>query len=85
MNEPNNSQADDGEFVPLDATTRVVKENGRWVVMLNVTSWEPTGDEHPVTNNWKRINDYATEQEAKVAASWIEKSANRQIRPPTGF
>ena len=85
MNEPDEAQRDDGKFVPLDATTRVVSENGRWVVLLNVMSWEPTDDEHPVTNNWKRINDYATEQEAAVAASWIEKSANRQNRPPTGF
>ena len=72
-------------FTPLDAMTRVVWDNGRWLVMLNVPSWEPTDDNHPVANNWKPINDYATEQEAIVAASWIERSANRTIRPPTGI
>jgi len=72
-------------FTPLDAMTRVVRENGRWLVLLNVPSWEPTDVEHPVANHWKRINDYATEQEAQVAASWIERSANRTIRPPIGF
>lgn len=83
MNETNKS-GDDGRFIPLAATAHVVHENGRWVVMLNVTSWEPADEDSPVTNNWKRINDYATEREARVAAAWIEKSANRQIRPPTG-
>ena len=72
-------------FYPLEATTHIVYENGRWVLMLNVTAWEPNSDEHPVRNHWKRINDYNTEQEAKVAAQWIARSANRRIRPPTGF
>ena len=89
MNEQSERRESHGDqsqkFIPLDATTRVIKESGRWVVMLNVTSWEPGGDEHPVTNNWKRINDYSTEEEANVAAAWIEKSANRKIRPPSGF
>ena len=88
MNDERND-AESGEqskkFVPLDAIARVEKENGRWVVYLNVQSWEPSEEEHPVANNWKRINDYSTEQEAKVAASWYEKSANRTIRPPMGF
>ncbi len=90
MNEQSECPKRDGDqsqkFIPLDAMTRVNRENGRWVVMLNVASWEPDeNDEHPVTNNWKRINDYSTEEESNVAASWIEKSANRQTRPPTGF
>jgi hypothetical protein len=72
-------------FTPLDAMTRVVRDKGRWKVMLNVPSWEPNDDQHPVANNWKLINDYATEAEANLAASWIERSANRTIRPPTGF
>ena len=85
MSESDESADERTPFVPLDATTRVVQENGRWVVMLNVTSWEPSEEGHPIANNWKRINDYATEQEAQVAARWIEKSANRQTRPPSGF
>ena len=73
------------KFVPLEAIARIEHENGRWVVYLNVQSWEPNDDENPVTNNWKRINDYSTEEDAKVAASWFQKSANRTYRPPTGF
>lgn len=78
------SHSEQPKFVALEASTHVIKENGRWVVMLNVVSWD-AADEHPITNNWKRINDYATEQDAIVAASWIAKSANRNIRPPMGF
>ncbi len=72
------------KFVPLEAITRVEQENGRWVVYLNVQSWEPD-NEDPVNNDWKRINDYSSEADAKVAASWYERSANKTIRPPTGF
>ncbi len=75
----------DENFVPLEAITRVENENGRWVVYLNVQTWEPDNEGHPVTNNWKRINDFSTESEAFVAASWYQRSANKQIRPPTGF
>lgn len=80
-----NPRDDKEPFVPLDATTHIVYEKGRWVVLLNVTSWESQSEENPVHNHWKRINDYSTEQEAKVAAQWIARSANRRIRPPTGF
>ncbi|MEN1680139.1 MAG: hypothetical protein AAGJ46_11140 [Planctomycetota bacterium] len=82
---PDREQEGDRPFVSLGATTRIVEENGRFVVMLNVTSWAPEGDDFPVANNWKRINDYATRREAEVAAHWIEKSANRSHRPPSGF
>ncbi|MAT70219.1 MAG: hypothetical protein CMJ58_11935 [Planctomycetaceae bacterium] len=89
MNDDPTGPSDDAPppppFKPLDATTRVVQENGRWVVYLNVTSWEPDDDGHPVANNWKRINDYATESDAHVAATWIARSASRNIRPPSGF
>lgn len=86
------NQRDDGssgdkpekKFVPLDAITRVENENGRWVVYLNVPSWDQY-DEDPITNDWKKINDYSTESEAKNAASWFERSANKTIRRPTGF
>ncbi len=71
------------KFIPLAATTRVVQESGRWLVMLNVQSWDPTDEHHPVANEWKQISNYSTEAEATVAASWIERSANRNVRPPT--
>ena len=85
MTDDHGTHAGDQHFEPLEAVTRVVEERGRWVVMLNVTSWEPEGGTHPVANNWKRINDYATQREAEVAAQWILRSANRHIRPPMGF
>lgn len=85
MNDRTDSNGPDGGNLPLDAFARVENENGRWVVYLNVPSWEPESDGHPVTNNWKRINDYSSRQDAEVAATWYERSANRSIRPPTGF
>ena len=83
--ESDNSVNPESAFLPLEANARVVEEQGRWVVMLNVTSWDPRDGEHPVTNNWKRISDYATKHEATVAATWMERSANRKVRPPSGF
>lgn len=75
----------DKKFIPLEAFTRVENECGRWVVYLNVQSWEPTNDEHPVANNWKRIRDFSSESEANIAATLYERSANKTIRPPLGF
>lgn len=87
MDQPDDSSnagKPDKKFVPLEAITRVEQENGRWVVYLNVPSWEPDQAD-PVANNWKRINDYASEAEANMAATWFARSANRTIGPPTGF
>ncbi len=72
-------------FVPLEALIRVTQEQGRWVVYLNVPAWQPQEDQHPVTNHWRRINDYSTQQQADVAARWYLRSANRNCQPPTGF
>jgi hypothetical protein len=72
-------------FIPLEAMTRVEHENGRWVVYLNVPTWESADEESPVTNHWKRINDYANRSEADVAAVWYQRSANRSRRPPSDF
>ena len=77
-------QQPDKKFVPLEAIARVQYENGRWVVYLNVPSWDPE-DAEPVTNHWKRIHDYSRKSDAKVAASWYERSANKTFRPPLGF
>ncbi len=80
--------SDAGErFQSLDASTKVVNEQGRWVVYLNVPDWDcsPADDQHPVNNQWKRINDYSTQRDAEVAAHWFERSANRTHRPPSGF
>ena len=72
-------------FVPLEAIARVENEGGRWVVYLNVQSWDPSDKKHPVANDWQRINDFSTEAEAKMAAHWYERSANKNASPPTGF
>lgn len=72
-------------FVALEAMIRITQDQGRWVVYLNVPFWDPRVDQHPVSNRWKRINDYATKQEAEVAAHWYQRSANRHTKPPTGF
>ncbi len=71
----------------MSATTRVIEESGRWVVMLNVDFWEPEEEEgNPINSVWKRINDYSTQQEAETAATWIGRAANRNLsHPPTGF
>ena len=81
----------------LGASTKIVEENGRWVVYLNVDFWEPpsadeipdeqANDENwPVTTHWKRISDYADRRSAEVAAKWIERSADRNLRrPPSGL
>tara|TARA_R110002049_G_scaffold285698_4_gene466955 strand:+ start:72152 stop:72418 length:267 start_codon:yes stop_codon:yes gene_type:complete len=84
-NEPSPFDRRNRNFVPLDAFTHVVKEHGRWVVYLDIPAWEPSDGESPVANDWKRINDYSSESDARVAASWYERSANRTFRPSTGF
>lgn len=70
---------------PLAVTTRVICEQGRWVVMMNLQSWNPADGESPIENDWRRINDFASEAEALVAAEWYERTANRSGRRPTGF
>ncbi len=72
-------------FHAMDAVAHVTQENGRWVVLLNVLSWEPGSGDHPVVNHWKRICDCSTEQEAVTKASWIERAAGRTIRPLSDF
>ncbi|MEM9825050.1 MAG: hypothetical protein AAF958_00595 [Planctomycetota bacterium] len=77
---------------PIEGTTAVRLENGRWVVWLNIQSWsessgdtETSGDEHPIENDWRRIADYDTQSQAEVAARWIGRGVNRQAPPPSGF
>lgn len=81
-----NSNAEEAQrFVPLEAITRIENEKGRWVVYMNVQSWEPSEKSHPIKNKWNRIRDFSTEAEARVAATWYERSANRRIFRPLGF
>ena len=75
----------EGDFAPLDALTKIEFRDGRWIVYLNVPTWDSDDEQHPIRNHWKQINDFASEQQARVAAHWYERSANRSVRPPTGF
>ena len=80
----------------LGVQTYVVEEQGRWVVYLDVAMKtsaadaaldaappQSDGDFHVVR---RRINDYSSEAEAKVAARFISLGAGRELRkPPSGF
>lgn len=65
----------------LGATTDIREENGRWAVYLDVGFWEQAaGGPLKVVRN--RINDYSTRRDAEVAASWILRSADRNVTRP---
>jgi len=66
----------------IAAAAVVEKENGRWVVYLEVGFWETQGEDGPVRTERKRIADYPSEQSAKIAAQWIERTADRKIVSP---
>ncbi|MEZ6096828.1 MAG: hypothetical protein R3C03_21840 [Pirellulaceae bacterium] len=85
--QPSGFDADrDRQSIPLEGLTRIVNKDGRWVVWLNVQFWEASAEDgNPIENHWTIISDYSTEGEAIVAARWIERSVNKQYRPPTGF
>ena len=59
----------------------VEKEQGRWVVYLDVAFWREAAaadkDFNPLENERKRIRDYSTKTEAEVAAHWIERTADK--------
>ncbi len=67
------------------AKTFLEEVNGRWVVYLEAGFWAENETENPVEVVRHRIADYATRREAEVAASWMERGAERDIpRPPSG-
>ena len=66
-----------GESDAMLAQSEVLKENGEWVVYLEV--WFTDGIQR------KRIGAYRTEQKARTAARWITWAARREITPPTGM
>lgn len=81
---------DDQQFrlrVALAATRAVAsnavvqEEQGRWVVYLEVGFWE-TGSSTPLKVTRSRINDYPTRRDAEVAASWIQRSSDRNVTRP---
>ena len=65
----------------VGCNTLIEQENGRWVVYLEVGFWN-AGGETPISVNRSRINDYPTLRDAEVAASWIQRSSNRNVTRP---
>jgi len=65
----------------IGANTTIENENGRWVVYLEVGFWEKTPDT-PLKTTRQRIKDYPTRRDAEVAASWIQRSADRNVKRP---
>ena len=68
----------------LGVQTFVIEERGRFVVFLDVALARCGGEPFDVVR--RRINDYASEAEARVAARFIALGAGRELRrPPTGL
>jgi len=65
----------------IGASATVVPENGRWAVYLEVGFWEKS-DAGPLKMTRQRIKDYPTRRAAEVAASWIQRSADRNVQRP---
>jgi hypothetical protein len=62
----------------LSAHTFVERERGQWVVYLEVLFWDQTCRH--------RIATYRTERQARVAADWIRRGAQRELpRAPDGM
>lgn len=72
------------QLEPGIASKTVVEfENGRWVVYLDTAF---PSSESGIRVDRKRIADYSDEKRARVAANWIERTADRDLkRPPTGL
>lgn len=62
----------------IAAKAIVEREQGRWVVYLDMGF--SGADALAVRTERKRIADFATEERAKVAAGWIERTADRDFR-----
>lgn len=68
--------------------TKITNEQGRWVVYLNVSRWDPISKDDtadPIESCWYRINDFSTKTEAEVAAKWYHRGADKKIRRPRGY
>jgi len=55
----------------------VVEEGGRWVVYLEIGFWEHNDPAQPLRIKRHRIAEYSTRERAEVAASWMQRSADR--------
>ena len=65
----------------IGSNTIIQEENGRWVVYLEVGFWE-AGASAPLQITRSRISDYSTRRDAEVAASWMQRSAERKVTRP---
>lgn len=66
----------------LGVGTKVVAENGRWVVYLGVDFWDEAAADNPVETVWHRIADFPTPAAAAVAAGWYRRGADRSNPRP---
>lgn len=66
-----------GEDEAMLVQSEVVREEGAWVVYLEV--WFEDGIQR------KRIGSYRDERKARVASRWVTWAARREITPPTGL
>lgn len=58
----------------ITSETYVTETNGRWIVEIVVV--------FPDEVVRKTINDYPTKRQAEIAASWIKRTAQRDIEGP---
>ena len=72
-NRPSWRVAKDG----IGATGMVVEENGRWAVYLEIGYWQNDDPSQPLQIKRHRIADYSTAERARVAAQWMQRSADR--------
>ncbi|MCS6865895.1 MAG: hypothetical protein RMJ56_05105 [Gemmataceae bacterium] len=68
----------------LGVITKLVADNGRWVVYLGIDWWTTAAEGHPVETIWHRIADFPTIEAAMVAARYYQRGADRVLlRSPT--
>jgi hypothetical protein len=76
MQQPGQTQP---KLEPAIAAKAVVEEEqGRWVVYLELGFSSPGSGE--IRTERRRITDYPSRERARVAASWIERTADRDFR-----
>ena len=66
-----------GTDEPMMVQSEVVRENGQWVLYLEV--WFVDGIQR------RRIDSYPSEAKARTAARWVTWAARRDMTPPTGL
>ena len=64
----------------IAAQCSIEHEQGRWVVYLELGFSSP--DSPDIRIERRRIADYPSEQRARVAASWMERTADRDLKRP---